>query len=177
MGKIIKSSTSDKKPYRKGKVITLANGEKVEERYHNDYGPKRYYPDKKKDPEDEPAPKDAASKHKYPPPKNDKVFREKWMKFIGPVTERANFKNAHLEALEVLCDMYSEYEQLQKIIRTEGRTFEAVTRFGKAITVRPEVTQIEKVKKEIRAYTKDLDLFPKKDKSVGGGGSDTDKWE
>lgn len=176
--KMARKKPSTSRTYNhKTKEITLADGSKVMERYHNDYGSKRVYPPKKDDPEETtPAPKDEASKTKYPPPKRNAVFRKKWMKFISSLTSRDSFKEAHLQALEVLCDLYVEYEDLEKIIRTEGRTYKAVSRFGEARRMHPAVGQLDKVRANIRAYTKQLDLFPKKDNSSEADGEE-DEWE
>lgn len=171
-----KISSKPKKDYHKPKEITLANGEKVMERYHNDYGSKRIYKKAVKDPEEAPAPKDEASKMKYPPPKKNKVFRETWMKFIKNVVSRESFKEAHLAALEVLCDLYTEYEDLERIIRTEGRTYKAVSRFGEVRRMHPAVAQLDKVRSNIRSYTQKLDLFPKKDHGSDADGED-EAWE
>lgn len=174
-----KKNTTSKAPRKfnhKPKEITLADGTKVMERYHNDYGSKRVYQPEKPDEEKKPAPKDKASKHKYPPPKNNPVFRQKWMGFIDSVTGRDSFKEAHLEALAVLCDLYVEYHDLDTIIRKEGRTYKSVTRFGEHRAMHPAVAQMDKVRSNIRSYTKQLDLFPKKDNSDGSDGEE-DEWE
>jgi len=159
---------------RKPKVYKLADGSEFESEYHNQSFSKPVYKDKTKDPEDGPKPKDKASKHKYPPPKKDPVFRSKWMRFIDALVKRDNFKIAHLDALEILCDFYTEYEELSKVIRTSGRTYESVSRLGTTIKIRPEVLQLEKCQANIRAYTRMLDLFPKKDANTGSDGEDDD---
>lgn len=165
------------KPQQRPGTMKLADGTVVEERYARDYGARKKYPPKTKDPESGPAPRDKASKHRFPPPKKDPVFRDKWMKFIDNLVERDSFKEAHLEVLEVLCDSYVQYEQLQKVIRTEGMTFKSVSRFGENIRMRPEVAQLDKVKTDIHRYTKQLDLFPKKDHTSGSGGKgDASEW-
>lgn len=172
-----KSLISKSKDYRKPKKIKLADGTEVMERYHNDYGSKRVYPPKKKDLEkDGPTISDEFSGLKFPPPKKDRVFREKWAGFIDSLSSRENFKRAHLQALEVLCDLYVEYSDLETVIRTEGRTYRAVSRFGEVRRMHPAVAQIDKVRSNIRAYTKQLDLFPKRDNSSEADGEESE-WE
>lgn len=172
-----KNLTSDgpKKDYHKPKEITLADGTKVMERFVNDYGSKPVYQPKVKDPEDGPAPKDEFSKMKYPPPKKNKVFREKWKIFINSVTGRDSFKEAHLETLEVLCDLYVEYDDLIRTIRIEGRTYKTVSKWGETRKMHPAVSQLDKVRANIRSYTQRLDLFPKKDNSEGADGEE-EEW-
>lgn len=171
-----KDTTSKRQSYNKPKEITLADGSKVLERYHNDNGAKAVYQPVQPDPETTaPPPKDKAAKLKYPPPKRNPVFREKWMKFINSLVSRESFKEAHLQALEVLCDLYVEYNDLERIIRTEGRTYKSVTRFGETRKLHPAIGQLDKVRANIRAYTRQLDLFPKKDTSPEGDGDD-DEW-
>jgi phage terminase small subunit len=165
------------KDYHKPKMIELADGTKVMERYHNDYGAKPVYQKTKKDPEKSKKPfKDEFSKLKFPPPKRNRVFRERWAGFIDSLTSRENFKKAHLQALEVLCDLYVEYVDLESIIRKEGRTYKSVTRFGESRHMHPAVGQLDKVRANIRQYTKQLDLFPKKDNSSEGEGEE-EEWD
>lgn len=173
-----KSSTSRwKKEYNKPKLVTLSDGTPAQERYHNDYGmSKKVFKKVDKDPEEGPAPKDAASKAKYPPPKKNKIFREAWMKFIGSVTSRSNFKEAHLKTLGILCDLYVEYEDLEKILRLEGRIYSNVTRFGEGKALHPAVGQLDRVRSSISTYTRLLDLFPKKDSGDGDSDTDAEAW-
>ncbi len=170
-----KAPKPPKKDNRPPGLMTLANGDVVEERYRNDYGARRIYKKKRKDPEAAPAPKDAASKMKYPPPKNNPVFRETWVKFISSVTGREGFKEAHLVVLEVLCDLYTEYADLTAIIRKEGMTYELVSRFGSSRKMHPAALQIDKVRGNIRTYTQQLNLFPKKDHSTEADGEE-EEW-
>ena len=168
------------KDYHRPKMIELANGEKVMERYHNDHGSKAVYKPVQKDPEKvstvaKPI-NDEFSKMKYPPPRRDPVFRRYWGKFIHNVIGRESFKEAQLAALEVLCDLYVEYDDITSIIRKEGRTYETVSRWGKTRRMHPAVAQLDRVRANIRAYTKQLDLFPKRDTADGGDGED-DEWE
>lgn len=170
-------TSKPQKDYHKPKVITLADGRKIKERYHNDHGSVPVYPKKKKDEEKGKKPVgDEFDKLKYPPPKRNQVFRETWGKFIDNVTSRESFKEAHLAALEVLCDLYVEYKDLERTIRIEGRTYETVSRWGKTRKMHPAVSQLDKVRANIAKYTKQLDLFPKKDSGGESDGEDGE-WE
>lgn len=127
-----------------------------------------------------PKPKDAASKHKYPPPKKNKIFRDKWMTFIDLVVERESFKKAHLSTLEILCDCYVDLAHLDKFIRENGMTYEVITIAGKDRKKYIEVGMRETVRSQIKDFTKMLDLFPKKDNRMGGGGGsdgEEENWE
>jgi phage terminase small subunit len=174
-----KKTTASKRTVfnHKLKVLTLADGSQVKERYHNDRGAKPVYPKKKKDEEKVKKPvEDEYSKMKYPPPKRNSVFRETWAKFIRNVTTRDSFKEAHLATLEVLCDLYVEYKDLERIIRTEGRTYETVSQWGKTKKMHPAVGQLDKVRANIAKYTKQLDLFPKRDTGSEADGEEKE-WE
>lgn len=161
----------------KGKLITLSDGTQVMEEYGSQKPVKTVYPKKGKDPEATSViPQDAASSLKFPPPKKNKIFRQKWSRFIESIASRENFKQAHLEALEILCDLYVEYEELSAVIRIEGRTYETISRFGKLVKLRPEVAQIEKAQKSIQSYTNLLGLFPKKDHSTENSDPESGSW-
>jgi len=174
-----KNTISDKpkkKDYHKPKKIKLADGTEVMERYHNDHGSKAVYQKVKKDPEASKKPiDDEFAKLKFPPPKRNPVFRKTWAKFIDSLTGRDSFREAHLATLEVLCDLYVEYQDLEATIRKEGRTFKAVSRWGELIKMHPAVSQLDKVRANIAKYTKQLDLFPKKD-SGGGSEGEEEAW-
>jgi phage terminase small subunit len=161
---------------RKTKIVTLSNGEKIMERYHSDVGSKPIYRPIVADPELATEPNDEYSKMKYPPPKKNKIFREKWVKFVKSLASRDGFKEAHLEALEILCDLYVEYEELGRVLRVEGRTYEKVSRWGAVKAMHPAIHEQGRVRASIRSYTLGLDLFPKKDFSEGADGEE-EEWE
>ena len=125
-----------------------------------------------------PEPDDEASKHKFPPPKKHPTFRAKWFRFIDNVSSRDNFKVGHLDTLEILCDLYVEYEQLHEFVRVNGRSYLSVGRQGEVWKFYPEVLQLTKVQGAIKEYTKMLDLILKKDHGAGdGGGGEKSEWE
>jgi hypothetical protein len=148
---------------------TLSDGTEFTEDYYNQRPAKRAYKEAGEDYEEGAPPKDEASKLKYPPPSNHPLFRKIWVDFIGSIENRVDFKIAHLHTLRVLCDLYVEYEEFSKVLRTEGRTYDQINKFGKIIQLRPEVAQLERVKQSIQNYTKMLDLAPKKEKDMKSG--------
>lgn len=99
---------------------------------------------------------------KYPPPKRNYEFRRKWRDFIIILSAKKNFNETFLFQLEILCDLFVEYEDLTKFIRKNGQTYEAFGRQGKAIKPFPQVGQLNKVKADINAYLKMLELNPGK---------------
>lgn len=123
-------------------------------------------------------PKDAASKHKYPPPRKNKRFREVWMQFIDSISTRENFNIGHLNSLEVLCDAFVEYDELQAFIRVHGRTYKSVGRTGVQWKFYPEADQLNRVQKTIQEYMKILGLGLAADRSKGGNGTggEGDEW-
>jgi hypothetical protein len=122
-------------------------------------------------------PEDKIAKHKYPPPRKGKIFREKWALFIDNVTGRKNFHTGHLETLRILCDCFVEYEQLREFIQENGQSYCAIGRAGEQWKMYPHVTQLNRVKESISVYSKMLDLLVKKDEGVGGNTGDDDDWK
>lgn len=162
------------KKKRQNKTLTLSDGTKmivpdaIPGAVKKSIGGRNEYNTPVPDIEDGPKPKDEISKHKYPPPKKDPVFRERWARFIDNVVSRDNFKLGHLDTLEILCDLYAELEALNKFLRTNGMFHDVTTIMGKSRRAYPEVAQRDKVRAQIQQYSRHLDLFPKKDKSLRG---------
>lgn len=108
----------------------------------------------------------------FPPPRKDRTFVKKWKSLIGTIASRDNFKKAHLFQLEVLCDLFSEYEALSKWIRKRGYTYSSLGRQGKQIKTYPEVSERNRVKEQIARYMKMLGLVTGKEinepKKAGG---------
>ena len=127
------------------------------------------------DPEEAAHVKDEHDKLRYPPPQKNKVFREKWATFLDNIVQRENFKPGHLDLLEVLCELYVDLAELSKFIRCNGQSFEVITITGKSRRMYPEVAQRDKIRKQIENYSKQLDLFPKKDKSPKSGSKQDEK--
>ncbi len=110
------------------------------------------------------------------PPKDDPIFVHHWNLFVGEVSARENFKRGHLAQLEVLCDLYAEKVQLEEEIKVVGRSYVSEGRNGHQIKLRPEVGQLNRVRAEIRNYSRMLGLLLFKDTEVTGGamGSEED---
>lgn len=122
-----------------------------------------------------PEPDDEFASHKYPPPKKHPTFRKVWGQFIDSIVSRDNFKVGHLNNLEILCDSYVEYEQLQEFIRTHGRSYVSVGRNGEVWKLFPEVAQLSRVQLNIKNYTTMLGLNLKKDDTPNAGNDES--WE
>lgn len=121
-------------------------------------------------------PDDEGSRHKYPPPKRNPLFRRKWMRFIENVTARKNFNIAHLDSLEILCDLYVEYEELGEFVRVNGRSYCSVGRNGEVWKPYPETNELKRVQALIKEYSKMLGLLLKKDDGTVSGG-EGDEWK
>jgi phage terminase small subunit len=114
---------------------------------------------------------------KYPAPKTNEEYVRRWNTFIPEIVSRDNFKPAHLFQLEVLCDLYVEYKELQDVIEMIGRTHSDDTgRYGNQTKLRPEVTQLNKVRAEIASYTKILGLLLYKDKVTTAEEEEKEEW-
>ncbi len=111
---------------------------------------------------------------KYPPPSKNPVFVRRWTEFIDDVVARDNFKPGHLAQLEILCELYAEYENLKGAMEFLGTTYNTGARNGDQIKMRPEVAQKSKVIDQIQQYTKMLGLLLTKDKEQGDTGSSFD---
>lgn len=121
-------------------------------------------------------PDDEYEQLQYPPPKKHPTFRKMWAQFIENVTERENFKVGHLNSLEILCDLFVDYEDLREFIRVNGRSYQSVGRQGVVWKFFPEVRQLNAVQAQIKEYMKMLGLLLKKDHSSQSGG-EKDNWE
>lgn len=103
---------------------------------------------------------------KYPPPKINAVFRKMWRELLPSIVSRENFSTALLHNLEVLCDLYAEYDELKKFIRINGYTYQAFGRQGKQLKPYPQVNQMNRVLGEIRSYSKMLGLVLDRDRGA-----------
>lgn len=105
----------------------------------------------------------------YPPPKDNPTFVYQWNSNIAGIVGRDNFKPGHLEQLRLLCDLYVEYENLEFLVKKHGYTYLSVGRNGDQIKMRPEPLQMNRVRSEIRNYSKILGLLLVKDSDFGLG--------
>lgn len=173
MQKSKKKSTTSKRGRPRGRTIKVDISDNCDDdaklTVHNEL---------KKDPEaNVEMPKDEASKHKFPPPRVHPRFREVWMQFIDDISGRTNFKNGHLNALEVLCDLFVEYDDLRAFVRTQGRTYKSLGRNGAQYKFYPEVDHLHRVQAQIKEYMKMLGLLLKKDKSSDNPEGEKGEWD
>lgn len=104
------------------------------------------------------------------PPKTNKIFVAKWNSLLPDVMARDNFKPGHLFQLEILCDLYVEYQDLLDSLELTGPTFVTTDgRNGTQVKMRPEVNQLNRVRAEIRNYSKHLGLLLVKDTETSEG--------
>lgn len=129
-------------------------------------GGKRIYA-QRPDPENIPTPKDEYTKLKYPPPRNNPVFRRYWGLFHDAVVTRPGFNVISLATLQLLCDLYVEIEDVTESIRKIGMTHEVITVTGKMRRVNPEVAVLQGLRSQVQKVSSNLDLYPTKSKKVG----------
>lgn len=123
-----------------------------------------------------PIPNDNLSRHQYPPPKKNPKFRKIWGQFIDGIACRENFDVGHLNSLEILCDLFVEYEEVSTFIRKKGRSYQTIGRSGMIWKFYPEVGQLKAVQHQINVYMKQLGLVLKKDE-FGSSDNDKGEWE
>lgn len=111
----------------------------------------------------------------YPSPKKGLIFKARWDEFVEDVTKRENFKPGHLQQLSILCDLYEEYAILLEDVKREGYTYESVGRNGTQFKPRPEVVQMNRVRADIRNFSKTLGLLLVKDTSTNAD-ADENEW-
>lgn len=108
----------------------------------------------------------------YPPPRDSKIFKEKWRLFLPKVTQRENFSEAHLAQLEVLCDLFVEYSNLRDVLDVIGHTYKA----DELVKQYPEVAQMNSCRTQIVYYTRMLGLLLTKDTSQAEEKEKKDVW-
>lgn len=117
---------------------------------------------------------------KFPSPKPwNKTFSKYWNDYIVDISKRENFKRGHLSQLEILCDLHQEYEEISKLVSKIGYSYKSIGRNGTQFKVRPEVQQLNRLRADIRNYSKTLGLLLSRDKTmtaVEGGGED-ESWD
>lgn len=110
---------------------------------------------------------------KFECPKTHPEFVRKWDSLLPEIMGRDNFKRGHIYQLEILCDLYVEYAELMNILEVVGQTFVTTDgRNGTQLKQRPEVNQLNRVRSEIRNYSKHLGLLLVKDSDTGGDDED-----
>ena len=117
-----------------------------------------------------------SSEGQFKPPQSGKTFVKYWEMFIEDVSQRDNFKRNHLLQLETLCELYEEMSELKADIKVNGYTFLSEGRNGMQEKIRPEVQQLNRIRAEIRAYSKMLGFLLAKD-SLKTGEEEDDEWD
>lgn len=116
-------------------------------------------------------------KKTYPAQRDkSKIYKKYWKRFLPKITERDNFHEAHLETLDVLCDLYEEYQTLTQFLKENGYTYESDGRYGESVREWPQVKIKQKTVSEIRQYSNMLDLKLHKDQA-NADPSDFDEWQ
>lgn len=105
---------------------------------------------------------------KYKQPVKGKEFKKYWVELIPTVVERDNFNETHLKNLEVLCNLYVEYDRMTEFLNAyylkEGTySYVAEGRHGTQIKMHPEFSERQKLLSEIRQYSRLLGIVLNKD--------------
>ena len=107
----------------------------------------------------------------FPSPFKDTAFVKYWSSFLEDIEDRENFHSGHLKNLEILCQLYTEYDLLTDILKREGFAYTAHGRYGSQVKTRPESTERNKILAEIRQYARLLGIIL----SVGQGTPEDDE--
>lgn len=113
----------------------------------------------------------------YPPPNNSPVFVYNWNMLIEQIATRDNFTRANLKHLEILCDLYQQYRSLGDLVDMLGQTYEVGGRNGNQIKIRPEVSQLNQIRRDIKTYSQMLGITLDKDKYPTPGEEAENEWE
>ena len=114
---------------------------------------------------------------KYKAPKAaSKEFRSYWNTFIVTIASRDNFAKHHMKNLEILCNMYVEYDRMTEIIKEEGFSYISEGRNGIQKKLNPEYIERNKLLAEIRQFSRLLDIVPTKDQAMPSDSEDDGEW-
>lgn len=116
------------------------------------------------------------SRRFYQSPKSSTAFTKRWKTLCPEVMRRDNFKEAHLHTLELLCDLYVEYDNIVATLEVTGLTYEDISRNGRQVKTYPEVAQLNQLRTHIATYTKMLGFVLMPDKIVGNE-KEKDEWD
>jgi P27 family predicted phage terminase small subunit len=94
---------------------------------------------------------------KSPKPQN-KLFTKYWTSLIESVKDKPNLNVSHLYQVEVLCDLYVEYDNLCKSIELDGYIITNISKAGETTKLNPYVTQKNTTVKLIKEYSTALGL-------------------
>lgn len=114
----------------------------------------------------------------YPPPKKEETFVRMWKLLITEVVTRDNFKDSHLYQLEMLCDLYTDYQNLRSIVDLLGYTFDVTGgRNGELVKPRPEAVMLNNLRSQILNYSKMLGLILEKESKFASAAEEAATWE
>lgn len=85
-----------------------------------------------------------------------------------PRKNRLNDTNVYM--FELLCHTIDRHERLRLDVREGGETYETMTRNGKQLKSRPEVSQLNETWRQIRALASDFGMTPSAERGLQGGG-------
>ncbi len=88
------------------------------------------------------------------PKKKEKKFTAYWNKFIIIIAKKEGFNDIVLKNLEILCDLYIDYDDLTAILKEEGWTTTSDTRYGTQHRSHPAAGERTKILSDIRHYSK-----------------------
>ncbi|RTL04084.1 hypothetical protein EKK58_11285 [Candidatus Dependentiae bacterium] len=101
------------------------------------------------------------------------IYTKMWNRFLPYLKAKKEFSTeVHLPLLDMLCSLYQEKTELEQILKVTGLVFQTGEgRNGNQVRLRPEATQLNVVRKDIKHYTALLDLsLGKVDGRLGGRG-------
>ena len=91
-------------------------------------------------------------------PYKDKEFKKYWNMFLPKLMKRNNFHQVYSKNLEILCQLYVEYDKLTQVLKEQGFSYVADGRYGTQIKTRPEALEKDKICSQILKYSKILNL-------------------
>lgn len=88
------------------------------------------------------------------------IYTKMWNRFLPYLKSKKDFSpEVHFPLLDILCGLYEEKHGLEQILKTTGLVFHTGEgRNGNQVRIRPEATQLNTVRKDIKHYTALLDL-------------------
>jgi phage terminase small subunit len=111
------------------------------------------------------------------PKKQNKLFTKYWDTLIVSVKDKPSFSEAHLYQLEVLCDLYVEYDNLSKSIDEDGYVITNISKSGEITKISPYVSQKNTTVRLIKDYSATLGLELAKEKvKEEGNEEEKDEW-
>lgn len=123
-------------------------------------------------------------KKTYPAPKDGKKFVEMWYKYLPAIMENPKFREHHLDALEILCSLHQDRQEMEDALQLLGKTFETKDKGVLRVRPRPEILQIAKIRDQIKNYMVVLGLTLVKhrdrkdqDHMAGASSGENDKWD